>query len=147
MSYCIYILCIFCFLGQFQDGMWPLSTTICDYLMTMDVMLCTASIFNLCAISVDRSAPRKMAAHFKIQLNTRQTQVSRGKTGKKKSQNSGLIPLTSRLFVGLLWEVHIWVKQTFSLHSINLVYSNNNTTQREVQTIPSSVANRKQVFF
>ncbi|TNN00426.1 D(4) dopamine receptor-like isoform X1 [Takifugu flavidus] len=40
--------------SEFQDGVWPLSTTICDYLMTMDVMLCTASIFNLCAISVDR---------------------------------------------------------------------------------------------
>lgn len=41
--------------SQFQDGVWTLSTNICDYLMTMDVMLCTASIFNLCAISVDRS--------------------------------------------------------------------------------------------
>lgn len=40
---------------QFQDGVWTLSTNICDYLMTMDVMLCTASIFNLCAISIDRS--------------------------------------------------------------------------------------------
>ncbi len=39
---------------QFQDGVWTLSTTICDGLMTMDVMLCTASIFNLCAISIDR---------------------------------------------------------------------------------------------
>lgn len=143
ISYCIYILCVFRFLGQFQDGVWPLSTTICDYLMTMDVMLCTASIFNLCAISVDRSAPRKLAAHFKIQLNTSQTLVSWGNTGKKNSQNSGLSPLTSRLYVGLLWEVHIWVKHF--LHSINMVYSNN-TIQREEQTILSSVANRKQVF-
>lgn len=40
---------------QFQDGVWTLSMTVCDGLMTMDVMLCTASIFNLCAISIDRS--------------------------------------------------------------------------------------------
>ncbi|XP_041851883.1 LOW QUALITY PROTEIN: D(4) dopamine receptor-like [Melanotaenia boesemani] len=40
--------------SEFQDGVWTLRTTICDALMTMDVMLCTASIFNLCAISVDR---------------------------------------------------------------------------------------------
>ncbi|CAJ1055999.1 D(4) dopamine receptor-like [Xyrichtys novacula] len=40
--------------SEFEDGVWTLSTTICDSLMTMDVMLCTASIFNLCAISVDR---------------------------------------------------------------------------------------------
>ncbi|XP_018547668.1 D(4) dopamine receptor [Lates calcarifer] len=40
--------------SEFQDGIWTLSTTICDSLMTMDVMLCTASIFNLCAISIDR---------------------------------------------------------------------------------------------
>uniref|UniRef100_A0A3Q3A4Z2 G-protein coupled receptors family 1 profile domain-containing protein n=1 Tax=Kryptolebias marmoratus TaxID=37003 RepID=A0A3Q3A4Z2_KRYMA len=30
---------------------WTLSTSICDTLMAMDVMLCTASILNLCAIS------------------------------------------------------------------------------------------------
>uniref|UniRef100_A0A8D3B8A2 G-protein coupled receptors family 1 profile domain-containing protein n=1 Tax=Scophthalmus maximus TaxID=52904 RepID=A0A8D3B8A2_SCOMX len=35
-------------------GVWTLTTNICDALMTMDVMLCTASILNLCAISVDR---------------------------------------------------------------------------------------------
>ena len=42
-------------MSQFQDGVWTLGTTVCDGLMTMDVMLCTASIFNLCAISIDRS--------------------------------------------------------------------------------------------
>lgn len=44
---------ILCFI-QFQGGIWSLDTVICDGLMTMDVMLCTASIFNLCAISIDR---------------------------------------------------------------------------------------------
>lgn len=39
---------------QFQGGVWSLNVSVCDGLMTMDVMLCTASIFNLCAISVDR---------------------------------------------------------------------------------------------
>uniref|UniRef100_A0A3Q2CC24 Dopamine receptor D4a n=1 Tax=Cyprinodon variegatus TaxID=28743 RepID=A0A3Q2CC24_CYPVA len=40
--------------AEFQGGVWTLNMTICDGLMTMDVMLCTSSIFNLCAISVDR---------------------------------------------------------------------------------------------
>nr|XP_046183922.1 D(4) dopamine receptor-like isoform X1 [Oncorhynchus gorbuscha]XP_046183923.1 D(4) dopamine receptor-like isoform X1 [Oncorhynchus gorbuscha] len=40
--------------SEFLGGIWTLSTHICDALMTMDVMLCTASILNLCAISVDR---------------------------------------------------------------------------------------------
>nr|XP_020469200.1 D(4) dopamine receptor-like [Monopterus albus]XP_020469201.1 D(4) dopamine receptor-like [Monopterus albus] len=40
--------------SEFLGGIWMLSTYICDALMTMDVMLCTASILNLCAISVDR---------------------------------------------------------------------------------------------
>ncbi|XP_036621229.1 D(4) dopamine receptor [Trichosurus vulpecula] len=40
--------------SEYQGGVWALSTVLCDALMTMDVMLCTASIFNLCAISVDR---------------------------------------------------------------------------------------------
>ncbi|KAK6472826.1 D(4) dopamine receptor-like [Huso huso] len=40
--------------SEFQGGVWTLNTVLCDALMTMDVMLCTASIFNLCAISVDR---------------------------------------------------------------------------------------------
>ncbi|KAM9334767.1 dopamine receptor D4 related sequence [Symphorus nematophorus] len=40
--------------SEFLGGVWTLSTYVCDALMTMDVMLCTASILNLCAISVDR---------------------------------------------------------------------------------------------
>ncbi|KAK7169737.1 hypothetical protein R3I94_000089 [Phoxinus phoxinus] len=40
--------------AEFQGGVWSLDVALCDGLMTMDVMLCTASIFNLCAISVDR---------------------------------------------------------------------------------------------
>ncbi|XP_070710300.1 dopamine receptor D4 related sequence [Pempheris klunzingeri] len=40
--------------SEFLGGIWTLSTYTCDALMAMDVMLCTASILNLCAISVDR---------------------------------------------------------------------------------------------
>ncbi|XP_023647066.1 dopamine receptor D4 related sequence [Paramormyrops kingsleyae] len=40
--------------SEFLGGIWTLNTYVCDALMTMDVMLCTASILNLCAISVDR---------------------------------------------------------------------------------------------
>ncbi|KAK3562038.1 hypothetical protein QTP86_024785 [Hemibagrus guttatus] len=40
--------------AEFQGGVWSLNMVVCDGLMAMDVMLCTASIFNLCAISVDR---------------------------------------------------------------------------------------------
>uniref|UniRef100_A0A7N4NQV5 Dopamine receptor D4 n=1 Tax=Sarcophilus harrisii TaxID=9305 RepID=A0A7N4NQV5_SARHA len=40
--------------SEYQGGVWTLNPALCDALMTMDVMLCTASIFHLCAISVDR---------------------------------------------------------------------------------------------
>ncbi|XP_072516572.1 dopamine receptor D4b [Salminus brasiliensis] len=40
--------------AEFQGGVWSLNMVVCDWLMAMDVMLCTASIFNLCAISIDR---------------------------------------------------------------------------------------------
>ncbi|NXS73157.1 DRD4 protein, partial [Pandion haliaetus] len=53
---------------QFQGGVWSLSTVLCDALMTMDVMLCTASIFNLCAISVDRF----IAVSIPLNYNRRQ---------------------------------------------------------------------------
>ncbi|XP_006893408.1 PREDICTED: D(4) dopamine receptor [Elephantulus edwardii] len=40
--------------SEVQGGVWLLSPSLCDVLMALDVMLCTASIFNLCAISIDR---------------------------------------------------------------------------------------------
>ncbi|XP_073868820.1 D(4) dopamine receptor isoform X3 [Macaca fascicularis] len=47
--------------SEVQGGAWLLSPRLCDALMAMDVMLCTASIFNLCAISVDRRRPSRCA--------------------------------------------------------------------------------------
>lgn len=35
-------------------GEWHFSLIHCDILLTLDVMMCTASILNLCAISIDR---------------------------------------------------------------------------------------------
>ncbi|GAA6101449.1 dopamine receptor D2a [Tachysurus ichikawai] len=35
-------------------GEWRFSTIHCDIFVTLDVMMCTASILNLCAISIDR---------------------------------------------------------------------------------------------
>ncbi|XP_054825984.1 D(4) dopamine receptor [Eublepharis macularius] len=60
--------------SEFQGGVWSLSTVLCDALMTMDVMLCTASIFNLCAISVDRFIAVSIPLNYnRRQIDLRQT--------------------------------------------------------------------------
>lgn len=41
-------------LMQVTGGVWTFSRICCDIFVTMDVMMCTASILNLCAISIDR---------------------------------------------------------------------------------------------
>ncbi|NXN98070.1 DRD3 protein, partial [Rhinopomastus cyanomelas] len=39
---------------EVTGGVWTFSRICCDFFVTMDVMMCTASILNLCAISIDR---------------------------------------------------------------------------------------------
>lgn len=39
---------------QVTGGVWNFSRVCCDVFVTLDVMMCTASILNLCAISIDR---------------------------------------------------------------------------------------------
>ncbi|XP_077995990.1 5-hydroxytryptamine receptor 1A-like [Glandiceps talaboti] len=43
-----------CFTIYIYMGRWPLGSLLCDIWITLDFMCCTASILNLCAISLDR---------------------------------------------------------------------------------------------
>lgn len=52
-------------------GEWRFSRIHCDVLLTLDVMMCTASILNLCAISIDRWRFTSRPQHRIILINTR----------------------------------------------------------------------------
>ncbi|KAF3827547.1 hypothetical protein GH733_003033 [Mirounga leonina] len=45
-------------------GVWNFSRICCDVFVTLDVMMCTASILNLCAISIDRYTAVVMPVHY-----------------------------------------------------------------------------------
>ncbi|XP_012587195.1 PREDICTED: D(3) dopamine receptor isoform X2 [Condylura cristata] len=49
---------------EVTGGVWNFSRACCDVFVTMDVMMCTASILNLCAISIDRYMAVVMPVHY-----------------------------------------------------------------------------------
>ncbi|KAI3386557.1 hypothetical protein SNEBB_008170 [Seison nebaliae] len=52
---------------------WPFNTVICDLWIAADVMLCTASILNLCCISVDRYMAVTNPLTYSTQQRTKKT--------------------------------------------------------------------------
>ncbi|KAM9697297.1 D(3) dopamine receptor [Dama dama] len=50
--------------AQVTGGVWNFSRVCCDVFVTLDVMMCTASILNLCAISIDRYTAVVMPVHY-----------------------------------------------------------------------------------
>ncbi|KAJ6662257.1 hypothetical protein lerEdw1_012420 [Lerista edwardsae] len=51
---------------EVTGGVWHFSRVCCDIFVTMDVMMCTASILNLCAISIDRYTAVVMPVHYQF---------------------------------------------------------------------------------
>ncbi|XP_049641747.1 D(3) dopamine receptor [Suncus etruscus] len=49
---------------EVTGGVWKFSRICCDVFVTLDVMMCTASILNLCAISIDRYTAVVMPVHY-----------------------------------------------------------------------------------
>ncbi|NWI18248.1 DRD3 protein, partial [Crypturellus soui] len=60
---------------EVTGGVWTLSRICCDIFVTMDVMMCTASILNLCAISIDRYTA--VVRPVQYQYNTGQSSCRR----------------------------------------------------------------------
>ncbi|KAL2095096.1 hypothetical protein ACEWY4_009815 [Coilia grayii] len=52
-------------------GEWRFSKIHCDIFVTLDVMMCTASILNLCAISIDRYTAVAMPMLYSTQYSSR----------------------------------------------------------------------------
>ncbi|XP_053699702.1 dopamine receptor D2 like isoform X3 [Synchiropus splendidus] len=52
-------------------GEWRFSLIHCDILLTLDVMMCTASILNLCAISIDRYTAVAMPMLYNTRYSSR----------------------------------------------------------------------------
>uniref|UniRef100_A0A8B9HME2 Dopamine receptor D2a n=1 Tax=Astyanax mexicanus TaxID=7994 RepID=A0A8B9HME2_ASTMX len=52
-------------------GEWRFSTIHCDIFVTLDVMMCTASILNLCAISIDRYTAVAMPMLYNTRYSSR----------------------------------------------------------------------------
>ncbi|XP_072548707.1 LOW QUALITY PROTEIN: dopamine receptor D2 like [Salminus brasiliensis] len=52
-------------------GEWRFSRIHCDILLTLDVMMCTASILNLCAISIDRYTAVAMPMLYNTRYSSR----------------------------------------------------------------------------
>uniref|UniRef100_A0A673FVX1 D(2)-like dopamine receptor n=1 Tax=Sinocyclocheilus rhinocerous TaxID=307959 RepID=A0A673FVX1_9TELE len=52
-------------------GEWTFSRIHCDVLLTLDVMMCTASILNLCAISIDRYTAVAMPLLYNTRYSSR----------------------------------------------------------------------------
>ncbi|MFT7800502.1 D(2) dopamine receptor A-like [Arapaima gigas] len=56
-------------------GEWRFSLIYCDILLTLDVMMCTASILNLCAISIDRYTAVAMPLLYNTRYSSRRRVV------------------------------------------------------------------------
>uniref|UniRef100_A0A8C9S8T5 D(3) dopamine receptor n=1 Tax=Scleropages formosus TaxID=113540 RepID=A0A8C9S8T5_SCLFO len=56
-------------------GEWRFSLICCDILLTLDVMMCTASILNLCAISIDRYTAVAMPLLYNTRYSSRRRVV------------------------------------------------------------------------